>query len=48
MLAVAVNRLYKKPLLTLEVGGEQKLYQKWYDDVQRGIRNIMTVYGLLP
>jgi predicted deacylase len=47
MLAVAMDRVHKKPFLTLEVGWNQNLYTEWYEETLAWIRNVMRYFGLL-
>ena len=44
MLAVYANNVHQLPIMTVEVGGNQRLYREYYGQVMKGITN--TLVGL--
>lgn len=48
MLAVFANDVLHIPIMTIEVGGNQMIYNEYYDDTLRGILNIFKGLHYMP
>ncbi len=47
MMAIELNRQYTMPVLTVEVGGGQRLYDEYTEDALQGLDNILAAFGML-
>jgi predicted deacylase len=47
MLAIELYQQYQIPVLTVEIGGAQRLYEEYYDEAIEGLLNIFAAFGML-
>ena len=48
MMAVALNNQYQIPVLTVEIGGSQRIFPEYIHLAIRGIRNFLIAKGMAP
>jgi predicted deacylase len=48
MMAIALNQRFQTAVLTVEVGGAQRLFPNFIQEVLRGIRNFLTAKEMYP
>lgn len=47
MMAIDLHRRFDMPVLTVEIGGGQRLYEHYFERAVRGILSVISAYGML-